>query len=133
MAYQRYVWACVILEFIRTHRRRVGQSLLLRILLQARQFDESEEALARLQDDLPTVAQIRHSDRVTCPQERHGSCVTGVGLGDGMVRVCHGSALHNRIVVVHYLESVRVMLIFVVDLQGAAKSVFIQADSITNE
>lgn len=60
--------------------------------------------------------------------------MTGVGLGDGMVRVCHGGALHNRIVVMHYLECVSVMLIFVVNLQESAKSVFIQAVlTITNE
>lgn len=88
------------------------------LLVEARQFDEAEEAFARLQNHQSLVAQVEELQPVICPQEGHAGRVAGIGFGDAVRCVCHGGALHNRIIVLLYHKSVRVMFVFVVDLRG---------------
>lgn len=63
------------------------------------------------------MAHVLNLHCVVRPEEGNTASVTGVGLGDAMRCGCHGGALHNLVVVMLNHKSVRVMLVFVVDLQ----------------
>lgn len=98
--------------------RRQLLALQMLLLVETRQFDEAEEALSRLQNHESLVTQVEDLQPVICPQEGHAGRVAGFGFGDAVRCVCHGGALHNRVIVLLYHKSVRVMFVFVVDLRG---------------
>lgn len=85
---------------------------------ETRQFHEAKEALSLVQDNLPLVSQVRHLNRVVGHEESHGARVAGVRLRYRVIRVCHGGALHNVVVVVLNHKAVCVMRVSVVDLES---------------